>query len=328
MFKGNQFLLIGKFSDYRHQEIKRLIVQNGGSCVVNCSMNTNFIILPNKLKPGNCDEKMKQKYLNNNQLLHAKRKGKLILHLSFLLDSIEQKRVVPYNDHLVELFHDDKVNHNNNMDNNFEEEDFKTRIYGHDDDEKTSCDFLKFLNESIMNQNSSSENETESKKNRSFTFSEVVPSCLSYWVTLETHDKRVFYHNIVTGNSQWNQPNSFDSRKIITNGKEEILRNKKRFNDYNYFISSKYQEFIEKKKNNESKSSSSLEELFPIKDLLKEYDEKIGGRRLKEKKDDEEENRLSGTKRKREEEDHSLEQSKQEEQGNGQQPPTKKMKLS
>ena len=95
-FNNLQFVLIGKFKGRKHYQIRNIIEKYGGKCTVNCSRNTNFVILPNDIK------NKKEKFECNNQIQNAYNFKVLIVHLGFIFECITQNRLISHKDFLVD----------------------------------------------------------------------------------------------------------------------------------------------------------------------------------------------------------------------------------
>lgn len=84
MLKGKQIIFIGKFEEYKHISLKKIVQYQEGKTVLNCSKNTNFIIVPNNIKSN------LKKYQTNQQIISAKRRNIPIYHLNYLFSLINQ----------------------------------------------------------------------------------------------------------------------------------------------------------------------------------------------------------------------------------------------
>lgn len=108
MFKNLQFIFIGKFKNRKHNKLKKMITNRNGKCVVNCTKNTNFIVIPNY-------SNYTKQYSNNKQINAAKQMKKPIVHLNFILNCIKEKRIVNYKKYLVDEFKQDHYENKNNQ---------------------------------------------------------------------------------------------------------------------------------------------------------------------------------------------------------------------
>ncbi len=113
MFKNKQFIFVGKFknqngSKLRHSYLKKLIKQHGGKCVLNCSKNTHYVIVPNNA--NKCPDTLQS--LQNNQQVQSAQKNRIpIVCLDFVMNSIAQGSISHKSNYMLNEF-------NKNLNNN------------------------------------------------------------------------------------------------------------------------------------------------------------------------------------------------------------------
>ncbi len=87
MFDNKKTVFIGKFDGYNHGQLKRVFKKNGGSCVGNVSRNIDFIIVP--INP-------RDSIKENQQIKRAQQQEIPILKISYIIDSINNGRMLSY----------------------------------------------------------------------------------------------------------------------------------------------------------------------------------------------------------------------------------------
>jgi len=195
MFKNIQFIFIGQFRKedvrYKHSHLKSWVIKRGGTCVVNCSVNTNFVVLPN-----NINEK-RFKFLNNKQIAIAQKMGIPIVHFNFLLDCIKEKGVLPHQSYLVVDFNGTVKRNDMQMRENINK--FNLELGGggggvDDDNCYSKNEILYWKNEYVQIEHElNTQQQQQQQQNNA-------------WHCYLHDDGRTYYYNAMTGYVQWDPP--------------------------------------------------------------------------------------------------------------------------